>query len=253
MQTKITNRCLGRKAVVHDSRTLRMANYIHPEVLPPPPVARQWSQGKQEWKMLLNDVLGCCTIAGVAHMNQVWSLNNGLEDTILEGSVLEAYEKWCGYVLNNPATDRGGILLNVLKKFQQETFQGNSIIGFAAVNTQNIVEVRQAIEIFGCIYTGVQLPMSAQEQINNGEMWDVVNDSSGAPGSWGGHCVAIPDYDQDTFSCITWGAMQKMTTDFWLTYFDEAYVAISREWIRNRTAPNGLNLEQLTKDISEIT
>ena len=69
---------LGRKAVKTDTRTLRLAKYLTP-VLPPPPPAADWTKGIASWGMMLNDKLGDCTIAGVAHAVKFFNMTASLE------------------------------------------------------------------------------------------------------------------------------------------------------------------------------
>lgn len=238
-------RKLGRKAIKTDSRTLKVRSYLTPQ-LPPPPDALNWSHGQTDFKMLCNDVLGDCTIAGALHQCMIWTLNNGLEDTVTAGEALSYYERWCGYVYGNPATDQGGVLLDVLRAWKAQTLEGNSLVAYASVDVQNVLEVKQAINLFGGLYTGLQFPNSAFSQ----NTWMTVADDGGIAG---GHCVQICGYDTTGFSCISWGKVYPMTTGFFLKYFDEAYALISPEWInRNGLAPTGLNLTQLEQDLSAI-
>ena len=57
---------LGRKAIKTDSRTLAFGDYLTP-ALPPPPKTADWTKGIASWGMMLNDTLGDCTIAALAH------------------------------------------------------------------------------------------------------------------------------------------------------------------------------------------
>lgn len=104
---------LGKKTRRYDRRTLRLARYLTP-ALPPPPPSVANSQGITNWGMMLNDNLGDCTIAGVAHAVQVWTLSHGNEVTVPDPTVLQYYEQWDGYDPSNPASDQGGVELDVL-------------------------------------------------------------------------------------------------------------------------------------------
>src|ERR1035441_3266563 len=147
----IANRFLGRKAVVVDSRTVKLGTYLAP-TLPVPPPAVSWSKQISSWGVMLNDQLGDCTIAGCGHAVQTWSANLGNEITVSDSTVLAAYEAWDGYNPSDPSTDQGGIELNVLKSWKADGFGGHKIAAFASVNPQNITEVKQAINLFGGIY-----------------------------------------------------------------------------------------------------
>lgn len=241
---------LGRKAVVRDSRTLRLARYLAKDLAPPPP-AVDWTKGQNDWGMMLNDQLGCCTIAGAAHAVQVWSKNANTEVTISDPQVLNTYAAWDGYVPGKPETDNGGIELDVLTDWRNQTFNGHALKGFAAVSPHNLNEVRTAIQLFGGAYIGLSLPLSAQTQ----DTWDFTGNFAGdsAIGSWGGHCVFVAAYDPNGFTCITWGALKKMTTAFWLNYCDEAYALFGEDWINaGGKDPEGIAVDQLAADLAAI-
>lgn len=206
--------------------------------------------------MFGNDVLGDCTLAGVAHAIQVWSLNSGTEAAITDQQVVDAYSKWDGYVVGDAATDQGGVELDVLNKWREQGFAGHALTAFADVSVGNHAEARQAIALFGGIYIGVSLPLSAQNQV--GKAWDVspwydFDDKSYAVGSWGGHCVFVTGYDADGLTCVTWGALQRMTWSFWNRYVDEAHALLSPDFLgANGLDPAGFNMTQLTADLALI-
>jgi hypothetical protein len=254
---------LGRKGIVVDSRTLKLAKYLT-TALPSAPSEINWHGTQTAWGMMLNgpdannpssapDGLGDCTIAGAAHAIQVWSKATGKEITVTDAQVLAKYELWDGYVLNDPNTDQGGILLNVLTDWKKSAFYGNKLDAFASVSVSNTAEIKQGVYLFGGLYIGVNLPISAQNQ----KIWDVVDPSlqgDSAPGSWGGHCIYITGYDQDYLSCITWGSVQLMTWAFWKAYVDEAYCLLGADFINSKTFvnPDGFNLTALKADLALI-
>ena len=239
---------LGRKAIKRDSRTLRLAHYLAPDK-PKPPVKWDWTGGVSSWGMMLNDRIGDCTIAGAAHAMQVWTKALGKLHTVQDAEVQAAYEGWTGYDPKRPETDRGGIELDVLRKWRKSSLAGHKLLAFADASVADLDMVRQAIYWFGGVYIGVALPVSAQRQ----EVWDVVsNHGAGAPGSWGGHCVYVPQYDDDGFTCITWGGLKRMTNRFWQLYCDEAHALLGADWIGAKGSPLGFNLEQLEADLKQI-
>jgi hypothetical protein len=112
-------------------------------------------------------------------------------------------------------------------------------------------EIRAAINLFGGVYIGLSLPVTAQSQ----DVWDLtsLSDPNAEPGSWGGHCVFVVGYDADGFTCITWGALKKMTNAFWVNYCDEAYALFGADWINTGgQAPSGFDAAQLTADLAAI-
>lgn len=234
---------LGKKPRRYDRHTLRLARYLTP-ALPPPPPSVTNSRGITDWGMMLNDKLGDCTIAGVGHAIQVWTLSKGNEITVPDPTVLQYYEKWDDYNPSNPASDQGGEELQVLKDWRKQGFSGHQLLAFADPDPQDDLHVREAIALFGGLYIGLQLPVSAQTQ----DVWDVASGPNAHPGSWGGHCVFVPDYDADTLTCITWGQLKKMTWGFWGTYCDEAHALLSRDW----QPPAGFDMAALQADLAAV-
>ena len=244
-----SNMRLGRKAIKSDSRTLALADYLMPG-LPPPPEVADWTKGITSWGMMLNDKLGDCTIAGAAHALQVWSANTGNMVTVPDDTIQNYYQQWDGYVPGNPGTDNGGIELDVLNDWQKQGFAGNTLMAFADPKPANMDQIRQSIYIFGGVYIGLALPVTAQKQ----DVWDVVprGGANAKPGSWGGHCVFVPKYDQNGLTCITWGGLKTMTMAFWKKYCDEAHTLLDQAWLTAKGAPNGFNQDQLQTDLHAI-
>jgi len=199
---------LGRKAIKTDTRTLCLARYLTPSLPPPPPTA-DWTRGQTDWGMMLNDTLGDCTIAGVGHVVQVWDLNTTSTtsvEAIPDSTILDYYESWDGYNPSDPSTDQGGIELDVLNYWKKSSFANHNLLAFADPSVANIDEVRQSIALFGGVYIGLSMPITAQTQ----DVWDVVPDggSKTKPGSWGGHCVFVPPMTT-TDSLASHGASSK--------------------------------------------
>jgi hypothetical protein len=249
-------RKLGKLAPRNDSRTLRLANYLAPD-LPSPPASCDWTtKAAANFGMMLNDTLGDCTCAAIGHEIQVATANHGSEATVPDGAILTAYEAVSGYRPGEPSTDNGAVMLNVLNYWRRVGVAGHKIVGFAKVNVQNWKEVRQAIALFDGMYIGLALPTSAEQQ----RTWSL----SGAgprpfaedfqPGGWGGHCVFVPAYTADGFlKCITWGAAKVLTRAWLRVMCDEAYVVLSDDWVNSTTsAPNGLNKQQLLTDLAAL-
>lgn len=240
---------LGRKAVKTDTRTLNLRKYLG-ATLPTPPVAVDWTNGITSYGMMKNDSLGDCTIAGCGHAVQIWTANTGGEVTVSDATIESYYEKWDGYNPNDPSTDQGGIELDVLTDWKAQEFAGIPLLGFADPALANLKEIRTAINLFGGVYIGLNLPVTAQTQ----EVWDVLaNGSSDAkPGSWGGHCVFVPTYDASSFTCITWGGLKKMTAAFWNSYCDEAHALLSTAWIEQNVPVKRFDLATLKADLALI-
>jgi hypothetical protein len=248
----LSNKKLGRKAVVTDTRTMRLSKYFT-ATLPPPPPAVDWSKGITQWQMFLNDQLGDCTCAGVAHAVQVWTANGSTEAPLTDAEVLAAYENWCGYNPDDPSTDQGGIELTVLKDFKAQGFAGHTLTAFAAVLPANQTHVQQAINLFVGLYIGMEIPQYIMPEDGNvPTLWDV---NPGADNTIiGGHCVYIYGYDKVGPKFISWGANYAMTWAYFTKFVDEAYGLISKDFIeQSGLSPAGFSLDALETDLVNIS
>lgn len=247
---------LGKQRPKIDHRTFKLSNYLEKAALPPPPEETSWIMKPTGWPMYGNDVLGDCVEATGGHTVGQWTYYaGGSEELIDEGDIIRFYSDAGGYVPGDPSTDNGTFMLNALNVWRQKGIggSGHRIGAYMSVDFRNRVEVMQAIQLFGNINLGIQLPISAQGQ----SAWTVAKGGTrtrvGAPGSWGGHCIPVMAASPITLSCITWGQRLKMSWNFFEAYADEAYVVLSTEWIApNGTSPSGFNLAQLQADLAQL-
>jgi len=245
---------LGKQAAKLDPRTLKLGRYFL-DSLPPAPPKVTWSKGAPGWGMMVNNQRGCCTIAGAFHQAQVWQLNTtGRLFSVQDGDVLHYYSKWDGFDPNNPdATDQGGVELDVLNKWRTEGLLSTKLVAYADPDEKNLNHVKQAINLFGGVYIGLELPITAQTQMT----WDVptFKTSASANNSWGGHCVCVPDYDDEekVFTCITWGVLKQMTYKFFLQYCDEAHALLSPDWLKEGKTTAGFDLNTLLDNLKQVT
>lgn len=242
---------LGKLAPKHDPRTLKLVNYLF---LPSFPESYQWSlKASSNWGMMKNDRIGCCTCAAAGHMIQDWTANCGNEVTISDNDVIVAYSGNSGYNPKTGENDNGAVEMDVLKYWRKIGIGNHFIEAFVSVNLRNLNHVKAAIYLFGGIYVGIALPITAQNQ----DIWNVAygpdaNGDDTVPGSWGGHAVTIIDYDKYGLTCITWGAKKRMTWDFFSKYCDEAYAIISPDFFVDGKAPHGFNIDELRKDLAAL-
>jgi hypothetical protein len=123
------------------------------------------------------------------------------------------------------------------------------------VDLKNTTQIKQAIYLFGNVYLGLALPMTAADQIRAGKRWTVVSTSgSGKPGSWGGHAINLAYYNSQTWGSLTWSQKQGMSRAFLKDYADEGYVVLTPEWINSATkkAPNGFDWPGLQQALTQF-
>lgn len=242
---------LGKQAPRHDARTLDLARYFTPS-LPPPPASIAWGRSVARWGMMQNDALGDCTCAAAGHLVMAWASENKKLVVPADAQIVAAYSAITGYAPSDPTSDRGAVELDVLKFWRASGIAGHKIGAFASVSPKNVGHVKSAIALFGGLYIGVALPLSAQGQA----VWDVPKGGArgkGKPGSWGGHAVPVIGYDASGLTVVTWGQPLKMTWAFWAAYCDEAYALLSPDWVDGTApAPSGFDLATLTADLKAL-
>lgn len=241
-------RMLGKLPPRHDDRTLKLSTYT--KALPPPPAVCAYTSKVPNWPMYGNNTLGDCVAAAAGHMVEQWNYEAERQFMPTQAEIIAFYEN-SGYVPGQPDTDQGWDLLSALKVWRSQGVAGHKIAAFLALQPGNLEQLRQAVYLFGNVYVGLALPITAQTQ----NLWSVVPGTSAdaAPGSWGGHCVPVPGY-AELVACVTWGALLNMTPAFYQTYSDEAYAVLSPDWIeQNAKAPNGFDLAQLQTDLAIVT
>lgn len=209
---------LGRRPARRDHRIPALARYKRGVALPPPPKAVL--PPDLTWPMSLNDQIGDCTIAAVAHCIQRWSGR-----ILTDAEVLAAYRQISGYNPADPNTDKGCVEADVLQTWLQTGIAGDKLAGYAAVNISDIMELKDAVNWFGAVYLGINCPRSAMD---NTDLWDVV------PGSpiEGGHAIIGVGYDdaENVAYVVSWGKLIKVTPAFIGKYIEEAYALLSRDW-----------------------
>lgn len=239
---------LGKNPARHDPRTLVYAKYRTAAVAPPP--AAHWGRGLP-FTMLANNQYGDCVEAGYAHQVQIWGDRAGHPFAPTDNEVLGAYTAITGFNPADPNTDNGTDMLTALGYWKSTGLGGQQVTAYTTLNPLDQVQICESVAWYGGAYIGLQLPVSAQNQV--GTQWSVTTGPQAAPGSWGGHCVPLSGYDQNTLWCVTWGTLQAMTWEFLATYCDEAYVLLATDWIAaTGQAPSGLAWGQLLADLANV-
>jgi hypothetical protein len=241
---------LGKKPARRDPRTLRLADYrTTPAGLLAPPEAH-WGHGLS-YDGLGNTKYADCVEAGFAHQVQVWCDRAGTSFTPTAAQALGAYSAITGFSPGNPDSDQGTDMLTACQYWQDTGLAGHEVTAYLSVSATEPDLIRDSVAFYGGCYTGLAMPLTAQDQV--GETWTVGTGADAAAGSWGGHCVVITGYSAGLFWCVTWGALQAMTTEFVQVYCDEAYCLLSKDWTESGgVSPSGLAWGQLQADLAAL-
>jgi hypothetical protein len=212
-----------------------------------------WTTPVSMWPMLGNDRVGDCTIACPLHAVQLWTADNGRQIIPSDECAIDDYAVTTGY---NPATganDNGAFIISILQYWMHTGLAVTSggaldvLDGFAEIDPGDIAQIKAAIWMFGAVDAGVELPVEAMTQFEDGQAW---TDLTGTKGSEGGHCIPLVGYDADGIYCVTWGRVQRLSWAWWKKYSSESYALLRRSWIGTKgLAPSGLSLQELDSRI----
>src|SRR5258706_2104581 len=179
---------LGKLPPKYDERTLRLARYIEKRKVPRIPkthtLCKRTLAAFPTLGMFKNDQLGDCTCASIAHAFQTWRAY-GSSGAVApsDEQVVELYNKV------NGGQDNGANMLDVLNKLRTDGLGGDKIYAFVAIDPLDHDQVRTAHYLFGGIYFGAGLPVSAQGQENG--LWDLITGNRTEPYSCGGHAMNV--------------------------------------------------------------
>jgi hypothetical protein len=198
----------------------------------------------REWQMLLNDSLGDCTCASVAHGCMVFAAMLGVDITITNIDIEAMYEH-SGWVPGKPETDQGWTLEAAAGFARTIGLLGTAaapkpdIDAYAGVDVQDDEAQQIAMELFGGLSSGMECPRSALEQFQEGKPWTVVPGSEIAGGHaiWKAKSVLVPKGLQlatsDFVSAsvyITWGGLVPADEAFDNEYIDEHLAFVPHDW-----------------------
>lgn len=243
---------LGRVPSRHDPRTLKLANYLTAGQYDAPPPSRDWI-GTTKFSWFLNSKLGTCSCAALGHMLQAHVALTGKSLTITDDDIIQMYSAISGYVPGDPSTDRGAQMIDALTYLKNVGLAGYKIGAFVRVDSKNATELRAAVNLFGGVYVGAEMPNRVTTQV----VWDLPpveeRDARDAPGSMGGHAFTFLKYDRLHLGLATWAATYAATNSWADMYVDEAWAIISPSWVTGEDpAPNGFNVDQLQRDLAAI-
>ena len=210
-------------------------------------------------RMYANDRLGCCVVAGGAHLRGVTSGNAGETCvTFTDEQIVAMYGAIGGYVPGDPSTDQGCDELTALSYLTATGYpDGVKLSGSASVDAASPDEVRSALWLFENVIFGMELPDAWVTPMpsSRGFIWDVAGD----PVPSNGHCVVGVGYTEQGVIISTWGMLGLITWAAVAKYATpisggELHVAFSPDMLARATgrAPTGFDFSQLASDLVVI-
>lgn len=254
---------LGRRRPPPFKRKMHMRSYMPLAAMPQPPVTcaystRALSSLRQVYE---NDTLGDCVVAGMAHLEGIFTGNAGQPvDLFTRAQILNLYGAIGGYIPGREDTDNGCDERTALAYWQQ-TGAGsatNRISGWLSVDALNPAEVRMALYLFENLFFGVELPDKWVDPFPSkpGFVWDA---GVGPANPDNGHCFVGVGYDPIGVVISTWGMVGKITDAAIAQYAStagsgELYTVLSPQIINKALAkaPNGLAWDDLERDFRSL-
>lgn len=205
---------------------------------------------QSELSVLGNDVYGCCAPAGAYGLAQIMTCNTDPSDPIVPttGQVLDLYNAVTGFTVNDPSSDQGTVVTDLLDHWKKHGFpvttrsgkkRISQIAGWAALDISNFNLLRWAAYTFGGSLLGIKCPQKCIEDTTN---W---NFAPGLPLA-GGHLIVQAGEGSLGGKMRSWGMFIPSTAGFMGAYNDEGYIVATPEWINAQgVSPVGLNLNSL--------
>jgi hypothetical protein len=213
---------LGKAEAKRDGRNLKMAVLLRAAARAPEAYDFDTAHPGIPTPMFANDVYGDCVIAGRAHQTlRFEDIEQGSRLMITDKDVTKEYFRETG------GRDTGLVVLDSLKRWRKDGWKVGRhtywIQAFAEIDPIDHAEMRQSIFADVGVGIGVNLPLTARDQVQAGQPWRVESGARAKPGTWGGHYVYVCGYNRMGPVCVTWGRKQQMTWDWFDKYCDEAY------------------------------
>jgi len=238
----------GKLPAKHDLRTIQARSVISVQDVMVPNRQDWHLHGPEHWGMMANDRVGCCTVAGMGHLLQQWTVNaSGMILTPSDEAILEGYAAISDY----PDRDVGAYCLDALNWARRVGLlcpdgRRHPILAYAKIDPHDHAMVRAAAVVCGGLYIGATL----HSGIWGSEVWDAPKPSERVEG---GHAMAIGYVDGNILRPIGWDVPQAVTWAWWDAEVDECYCLISDDAFAEGRSVIGLDLDATLQQVQRIT
>jgi hypothetical protein len=236
---------LGKLPARIDARTFKLSSILK-KILPPVPDSYDFDKAFPQLTFPYGNAYGniehgdCVEVAKYMHQVRAEAVEQGIVLPITEKDVLDQYFSETG----SKEKDNGLVMLDSLNQWRNTGIKVGGkklaclsvggvrykIRAFAQISAPELDEIKASIYLLYGMFTGLMLPLTAQDQTGAGKVWEIVDEPGSEFGSWGGHGVDTIAYepqnsktDKYYLECFTWGKRQVMTYDFFKKYSDEDY------------------------------
>lgn len=250
---------LGKKRAQVDRHSFAKARLLSDTLTQlgkPPAASEDWTvqvhkqMGSEHWGMMGNDQYGDCTCADSGHQLMLRTANTGTMVQPSTQDVLDLYTGITGFDPNDPSTDRGAVEMLVIRYLEVKGLLGHHVEAAANLNPKNLDHVKWTIQMYGACRIGVGLPTNAEEQFEDGHVWELVPGT----GIEGGHDVPLVKYTPDGLLwCVTWDKLQPLTEEWYLAYVDEAHAELAGDFLLSTgLSPAGYDHQQMVAGLRQV-
>ena len=252
----------GRKRPVAPCPHFRLSNYMKASIPTPPTTCDYTKSATQALSQIyMNQSLGDCTVAGMAHIDDsLLGTSGSVPPIFTDSQIVRVYSAVSGYIPGNESTDSGADEQTCLNYWWNNGLLADGshkISGWMKVDGNNVNECKTAVWLFGNLYFGVELPDAWINPFpsSNGFVWTTAGD----PDPENGHCFVSLGYGQGGFTIDTWGMLGTITSAAIAKYATttgsgELYTVISKDGLNKATqlCPAGMDWSQLAADLDSM-
>lgn len=251
--------CTGKTAARPDAVKLRFGAYFNATKLPTASATfGHYGLGLGlTWGMLANDKHSNCVFAGAAHETMAWTHRAGTGQPVAftDKNVLDDYAVVTGFDEADPSSDAGTDMIDAADYRRRTGVVDASgirhkIDSYIALQVGNVDQLVLATYLFGAVGIGINFPVVAMKDFDDGRPWDVGTNAR----TDGGHYIPCVGRNSDgNLLIVTWGRLHAMTPAFYKAFNDETVAYVSTDPLKNNLSPEGFGLDDLRRDLAAIT
>ena len=201
--------------------------------------------------MLGNDQVGDCTIAGAMHAIMLWNKVARHPVNFTTQDAIDDYSAVSGYVPGDDSTDQGADIVQVASYWRKtgirdSTDTRHKIVAYMSVDHTNLDHIDAACYLFYAVGLGVQISQQDEDNFLAGQPWTGAN----TPEAY--HYVPMIGRDPIYRQCVTWGGLQDIADDWFITNVQEVVAMISAEDLINGRTLEGFDMVSLQADLAEV-
>jgi hypothetical protein len=196
---------LGKLAPRHDARSLPFRGYVRAGALDAVPATFDYTSGVS-YQLWGNDTVGDCTCAASAGLITTWNTKAGKPINLTTADALAVYSAVTGYNPAVPSSDRGAVIIDILKYLRSTGMAGHLLGAYGDVSIANLAYIKAACYYCEGLSIGIQLPAYCE---NTTEWLTASNDVLG------GHDILLLGVNAaGNFIGVTWGMTIEVSPAF---------------------------------------